>query len=305
ENENIRTEQDKVKQDKLKRLEQEKQKEIQEKERLKIEFGQVSQEKNQEKRRADIAEQRTRIVEQEKQKEIQEKERLKSDLGKEIQEKNKEKYEKDRQYIRAEDAEIRARRLEEDIQKEKTEKQRKDQEMMKLRDEIEKIKFKIPQDFPITIINPDRSQINIIDEVGGIKKIIKTQHKNNCISLSQVLENGVYSMEAVFQDTDNEWMGVGIVQDSYNIPASSRPNQSPHSEHMAVYGAQNTNLFMNSFNSRNTWCKGNRTDGNAIYQNDQIVKMEYDSDKGTLIFFLDNIQQPVYITGIKEKVRFM
>ncbi|KAA6358601.1 MAG: hypothetical protein EZS28_045872 [Streblomastix strix] len=130
-----------------------------------------------------------------------------------------------------------------------------------------------------------------------MKKISKTQQKNNCISLSQVLENGVYSVEAVFENTDNNWNGVGIVQDSYNIPDDSRPDQSPGQAHMAVYGVQ---IF-----SGNTWCKGNRTDGNAKFQNNQIIKMEYDSEKGTLIFFLDNIQQPVYITGIKEKVRFM
>ncbi|KAA6363052.1 MAG: hypothetical protein EZS28_041422, partial [Streblomastix strix] len=29
-----------------------------------------------------------------------------------------------------------------------------------------------------------------------------------------------------------------------------------------------------------------------------------DSEKGTLIFFVDGVQQPVYISGIKEKVRF-
>ncbi|KAA6375980.1 MAG: hypothetical protein EZS28_028492, partial [Streblomastix strix] len=31
---------------------------------------------------------------------------------------------------------------------------------------------------------------------------------------------------------------------------------------------------------------------------------QFDSEKGTLIFFVDGVQEPVYISGIKEKVRF-
>ncbi|KAA6373601.1 MAG: hypothetical protein EZS28_030872, partial [Streblomastix strix] len=37
----------------------------------------------------------------------------------------------------------------------------------------------------------------------------------------------------------------------------------------------------------------------------QILRLEFDSFKGTLILFIDNVQQPVYFSGIKEKVRFI
>ncbi|KAA6371744.1 MAG: hypothetical protein EZS28_032729, partial [Streblomastix strix] len=45
--------------------------------------------------------------------------------------------------------------------------------------------------------------------------------------------------------------------------------------------------------------------GNIGFKDNQIIKAEYDSEKGTLIFFVDGVQQPVYITEIKEKVRFI
>ncbi|KAA6355056.1 MAG: hypothetical protein EZS28_049417 [Streblomastix strix] len=51
--------------------------------------------------------------------------------------------------------------------------------------------------------------------------------------------------------------------------------------------------------------KGSYTPGNEMFQNNQIVRLEFDSEKGTLTFFLDEVQQPVYFSGIKEKVRFI
>lgn len=50
---------------------------------------------------------------------------------------------------------------------------------------------------------------------------------------------------------------------------------------------------------------GIRTNGNQGFIKNQIIRLEFDSFKGTLIFFLDGVQQPVYISGIKEKVRFI
>ncbi|KAA6361388.1 MAG: hypothetical protein EZS28_043086, partial [Streblomastix strix] len=37
----------------------------------------------------------------------------------------------------------------------------------------------------------------------------------------------------------------------------------------------------------------------------QRIKQQFDSEKGTLIFFVDGVQQPVYVRGINEKVRFV
>ncbi|KAA6373390.1 MAG: hypothetical protein EZS28_031081, partial [Streblomastix strix] len=37
----------------------------------------------------------------------------------------------------------------------------------------------------------------------------------------------------------------------------------------------------------------------------QIVRLEMDCEEGTLTLFLDDVQQPLFISGIKEKVRFI
>ncbi|KAA6354909.1 MAG: hypothetical protein EZS28_049564 [Streblomastix strix] len=51
-------------------------------------------------------------------------------------------------------------------------------------------------------------------------------------------------------------------------------------------------------------CKQKGTTGNTAYGDNQIIKQELNFEQGTLIFFVDGVQQPVYISGIKEKVRF-
>ncbi|KAA6362565.1 MAG: hypothetical protein EZS28_041908, partial [Streblomastix strix] len=41
------------------------------------------------------------------------------------------------------------------------------------------------------------------------------------------------------------------------------------------------------------------------FKENQSLRLEFDSDKGTLVLYIDDVQQPVYISGIKEKVRFI
>ncbi|KAA6385772.1 MAG: hypothetical protein EZS28_018700 [Streblomastix strix] len=283
--------------ERIKKIEQEKIKEI--------------QEKNNEKKRADSAEQTIRKIEQEKenertdkQKEIQEKNKeqrravnAEERIKRLEQEKQKEIQEKQRQQKRAEEAEIRARKFEEEMQKEKMEKQRKEQELKKLRDEIEKIKSNIPKDFPIAIINPDQQDFDFADIDGNQKKIIKkTGRTQRAVSLTQVLEHGIWELEVQFSNGGNNG-GIGIIRDTYILPAGTDPTSSPHHDHAVAYTGQGWGNCIHY--------KGTRTSGNTLIQDNQIIKVEYNSEKGALIFFVDGVQQPVYIAGIKEKIRFI
>jgi phosphoribosyl-AMP cyclohydrolase len=45
-------------------------------------------------------------------------------------------------------------------------------------------------------------------------------------------------------------------------------------------------------------------EGNAKFSDGQLVTMELNCDTGTLHFFIDNVQQPVFVHGIKEPVKF-
>ncbi|KAA6386564.1 MAG: hypothetical protein EZS28_017912 [Streblomastix strix] len=180
------------------------------------------------------------------------------------------------------------------------EKNKLNQEIVKLKEENLKLKRKPIQEreFPIAIINPDPSNFDFADVDGKQKKIIK---KKDCtaetVSLSQVLENGTWELEVQFSNREQTG-GIGIVKDTYVVPAGCNPETFPHNQNMASYAGQGWGYgYVNS--------KGTDTPGNKSITDNQIIKVEYDSEKGTLIFFVDGVYQPVYIIGIKEKVRFI
>ncbi|KAA6367306.1 MAG: hypothetical protein EZS28_037168 [Streblomastix strix] len=130
-----------------------------------------------------------------------------------------------------------------------------------------------------------------------MKKIIKKNYKMTTVSLTQIFGNGIWQMEAEFSNTANI-AAVGIVRDTYNIPADTHPCNDPHRNHMVSYG-------MSGFNYGAVYYEGNGTQGNIIYKDNQKIKAEFDSEKETVIFSVDGVQQPVYVRGINEKVRFI
>ncbi|KAA6325558.1 MAG: hypothetical protein EZS28_054054, partial [Streblomastix strix] len=131
-----------------------------------------------------------------------------------------------------------------------------------------------------------------------MKKISKKTDKFVTVSLTQVLENGIWQMEVEFNNSKN-WAAIGIARDTYNIPANIHPCGYPHCYHMVSYGMND------QYNGNGkVFYKGNGTSGNIVYKDNQTIKAEFDSEKGTLIFSVDGVQQPVYVAGINEKVRF-
>ncbi|KAA6361964.1 MAG: hypothetical protein EZS28_042509, partial [Streblomastix strix] len=132
-----------------------------------------------------------------------------------------------------------------------------------------------------------------------IQKWIKKKKNEFCtISLVHVLENGILSLETLFQHTyEGDGIAIGIVRDSYNVPAKACYWSSPHTDHIAA--------FCGGKSTYSVWYKGQGTKGNNLFTDNQIIRLEFDSVKGTLILFIDNVQQPVYFSGIKEKVRFI
>ncbi|KAA6368791.1 MAG: hypothetical protein EZS28_035683 [Streblomastix strix] len=132
-------------------------------------------------------------------------------------------------------------------------------------------------------------------DIDGIqKRITKKQSKYNTISLSQVMEDGIWSIESEFS---NNYASIGIVKDSFNIPVNIHPDQDPYNQNIAIYPGTGW--------SQNVYYKGNATSGVTAFRNNQKVRQELDLQKGTLHFFLENVQQPVFIQGIHEKVRFI
>ncbi|KAA6397144.1 MAG: hypothetical protein EZS28_007329 [Streblomastix strix] len=130
--------------------------------------------------------------------------------------------------------------------------------------------------YPIEIINKIPGDVEFID-------------------IDLVLDNGIWSMEALFQNTYGA--AIGIVRDSYDIPAYAFFAYQPHTDHIAAFCGKNYGNLV--------WYKEQGTEGNAGFDYNQILRLEFDSFKETLILFIDNVQQPVYFSGIKEKVRFI
>ncbi|KAA6395091.1 MAG: hypothetical protein EZS28_009375 [Streblomastix strix] len=162
--------------------------------------------------------------------------------------------------------------------------------------------FKIIEtlNYPISIINNDPSEIVFSDIDGIMKKISKKNDEWITVSLTQILENGIWQMEAEFNNS-SDWAVVGIVRDTYNIFAGAHPCLNPHHNLMVSYGMRDFRQFMGN---GKIYYKGIGTLGNIAYKDNQKIKAEFDSEKGTVIFSVDGVQQPVYVRGINEKVRF-
>ncbi|KAA6337765.1 MAG: hypothetical protein EZS28_052759, partial [Streblomastix strix] len=179
-------------------------------------------------------------------------------------------------------------KLKDEIQKEKQEKEKIIQKEKEKEEQIKKLKEeqkKQNEKSIIAILNPDPAKIDVTDEDGGMKKIIGRYDGNwYTFSLTQVLENGVWSLEAQFSNLTGFTVVIGIVRDSHNITANCHPTNSPNREHMAVIG--------NKIWTGDICNKGVRTSGNQGFDNNEIVRLEFDSEKGTLTFFLNDVQQP-------------
>ncbi|KAA6366636.1 MAG: hypothetical protein EZS28_037837 [Streblomastix strix] len=153
--------------------------------------------------------------------------------------------------------------------------------------------------YPIEIMNKDPDDIDFVDIDLVQKKIYKKKDGVNTISLTQVLDNGIWLIEALFQNTYGLGCGfpaIGIVRDSYDIPAKAGYASKPHTDHIAAFCTGG---------NYPVYYKGYGTKGNYKFKDNQVLRLEFDSFKGTLILFIDYVQQPVYFSGIKEKVRFI
>ncbi|KAA6404086.1 MAG: hypothetical protein EZS28_000388 [Streblomastix strix] len=146
--------------------------------------------------------------------------------------------------------------------------------------------------YPISIINKDPDCVELFDIDGIQKKIQKNKYGFCTISLDQVLDNGIWSLGVMFQNTEG-FAAIGIVRDSYDIPANACYYQKPHTDYIAA------------FRYGHVCYKGKTTNGNDSFKDKKILRVEFDSFKGTLILFIDNVQQPVYLSGINEKLRFI
>ncbi|KAA6360480.1 MAG: hypothetical protein EZS28_043993 [Streblomastix strix] len=122
--------------------------------------------------------------------------------------------------------------------------------------------------------NPDPETV-IFEQVDGIlSKVKQNKDGERVIELDPVITDGIYLFEIIYEKIrDNYCQGPGIMKASYAVQKDCNPRR--------IY-----------------------TVGNSQYSNGQKIGLELDKEKGTLHFFIDGVQQPVFVRGINEPVRF-
>ncbi|KAA6366825.1 MAG: hypothetical protein EZS28_037648 [Streblomastix strix] len=184
-------------------------------------------------------------------------------------------------------------------QKKRKNLKKENKKLKEKKEKLEQIKYAIPYGIPIISSDSSQQYYNVSD-VGIDKKKLtwKSGIQYPTISFSPALDIGIYSTEVEFGGNGDS--GIGIVRDSYTINSEENPYSGTNCQHMATFGGYSYSGGAGCINY-----KGAQNSGNTSYSGNQTVKLEYDSGKGTLILFINGTQQPVFVSGIREKVRFI
>ncbi|KAA6403625.1 MAG: hypothetical protein EZS28_000851 [Streblomastix strix] len=141
---------------------------------------------------------------------------------------------------------------------------------------------------------PTKGQVELFEEI--MRKVTALIRGYISVPIDFTVSDGIIQCDFRFQNSSKEdGRSVGIVKSSYIIPYPCDTSYPPQCNHMLEYYG-NEGIINHKMNS---------TEGNKEFQDDNhIIRMELNYNKGTLHFFLDQIQQPVFVRGIKEPVKF-
>ncbi|KAA6379735.1 MAG: hypothetical protein EZS28_024739, partial [Streblomastix strix] len=147
--------------------------------------------------------------------------------------------------------------------------------------------------------NPDPTEQGVrLERIQDLnRKAVALKQGSLCVSLNKVIKDGIHRIEVRFKKCNSgkySFGSVGIVKAGYKIPYSCKPFGEPHKQNMLEYYG----------NTGKVYFKGTETPGNDLFSHGQLIAMELNADVGTLHFFVDGIQQPVFVRGIKEAVKF-
>ncbi|KAA6370532.1 MAG: hypothetical protein EZS28_033941 [Streblomastix strix] len=193
----------------------------------------------------------------------------------------------------------------------------KDAEIQFLKDEITRLQFQavsqyqtplypqisiIPDDVGqnVTIellsINSNEKAVKIERINGTNMKATSLQNEHVCILLNKDITEGIYIVNLRFEKSNNQ-LGcangyVGIVKSEYKIPYPCNPIVSQNLQNMLSY-----------YGAGQVWYKEKWMQGNAKFSDGQMIRLEINADVGTLNYYVDGYQQPVFVTGISEAVK--
>ncbi|KAA6386199.1 MAG: hypothetical protein EZS28_018273 [Streblomastix strix] len=139
--------------------------------------------------------------------------------------------------------------------------------------------------------NPDPESV-IFEQVDGILSKVKLNRTcERTIEIFPVITDGIYLFEIIYQNLTGFSQGPGIMKESLNIINDMNPCDV---KSVVCFNACDGFIYY----------KGQVDQGNSEYSNNQKIGLELDKGKGTLHFFIDGVQQPVFVRGINEPVKF-
>ncbi|KAA6391583.1 MAG: hypothetical protein EZS28_012889 [Streblomastix strix] len=147
--------------------------------------------------------------------------------------------------------------------------------------------------------NPDPTgQRVLLEQIGDLLwKAVALKKENLSVSLNKAISEGIHRVEVRFEKcTSGKYSqgAVGIMKADYQIPYPCGPRSEPHRRSMLNYYGHVGNVYFN----------GISTYGNVKFKDGELIAMELNADVGTLHFFVDEIQQPIFMSGINEAVKF-
>ncbi|KAA6394842.1 MAG: putative Protein-L-isoaspartateD-aspartate O-methyltransferase [Streblomastix strix] len=126
------------------------------------------------------------------------------------------------------------------------------------------------------------------------KAVVLKQSEFFCILLNMVLNTGIHSLTGKFENSTYDQRAIGVLRASYRVPYPCWIRNEPHCQNMLYFSGYNGNIRF----------QRESTEGNGAFNDEQPVTMELNCDAGTLHFFVDGVQQPVFVRGINEPLKF-
>ncbi|KAA6389410.1 MAG: hypothetical protein EZS28_015062 [Streblomastix strix] len=147
--------------------------------------------------------------------------------------------------------------------------------------------------------NPDPTGQGVkLERVNGLlRKTVALRNEFLSFSLNKVMRQGIHSVSGKYDKSNLEEQvngQIGICKADYKIVYPCWPSDGPHYKNMLQYFGFNGDIQF----------KWNLHGCNAQFNDGQLLTMELNMEVGTLHFFVDGVQQPVFVKGIKEPVKF-
>ncbi|KAA6384340.1 MAG: hypothetical protein EZS28_020130 [Streblomastix strix] len=147
--------------------------------------------------------------------------------------------------------------------------------------------------------NPDATQKLIrLERVDGLnRRAVAVQHDDFIVPLKKEISEGIWKLSGKFDKCDA--LGgfipgsVGIVKASHKVPVPCDTAAEPNMDSMLEFHGRGVIVHKHQFNP-----------GNGQFNNNQLIELELNLVSNTLHLFIDGKQQPNFVQGIKEPVKF-